>query len=214
MEAGGFRGQALEARGGEGGEHGYGTKGEGTGRTGTQGDVLDTQRRGRSAAAAAAAKMRAAAGGGWRRHTHPRPMDPRDHTDPPRAHGSSSRVRRGSASVPNPPPPPCYTRLEASEACTHHEADGVEDVRLPRPVQTRDRVELRVEATDHGALRVRLEAVHDDLHDAHLVREALREDLRGKRLGRCSSDFWKNRNRKTHFSERKAPRPCTSPSCK
>ena len=87
---------------GRGEEHGDGTKGEGTGRTGTQEDVLNTQRR--SAAAAAAAKMRAAAGGGWRRHTHPRPMDPRDHRTPPRAHGSSSRVRRGSASVPNPPP--------------------------------------------------------------------------------------------------------------
>ena len=41
-----------------------------------------------------------------------------------------------------------------------HKAYRVHDVRLPRPVQARDRSEVSVEGTQLGALRVRLEALH------------------------------------------------------
>ena len=48
-----------------------------------------------------------------------------------------------------------------------HEADAVEDVALPRPVQPRDRVELAIEPADRSPDGVRLEAIEHDLLEVH-----------------------------------------------
>ena len=53
-----------------------------------------------------------------------------------------------------------------------HEADGVEDVGLSAPVQAGHGVELGVPAGDDRPVRVRLEAIEDDLGDVHLCRHA------------------------------------------
>ena len=50
---------------------------------------------------------------------------------------------------------------------TENEADGVEDVGLATAVEARDGVEGLIEARDVGADRVRLEAIDDELFDAH-----------------------------------------------
>ena len=47
------------------------------------------------------------------------------------------------------------------------EADRVEDIRLAAAVESRDGVELMVEAGNDGALGVRLEPVDDDLFYEH-----------------------------------------------
>ena len=51
----------------------------------------------------------------------------------------------------------------------HHEADGVQNVRLTRAVKPRDGVELRIEALDVGPHAVGLETIDDYLCDMHFL---------------------------------------------
>lgn len=48
-----------------------------------------------------------------------------------------------------------------------HEADRVQDVALPGPIQPGDGVKLRIEAMDLGTLAVRFETIDDDGFDVH-----------------------------------------------
>ena len=50
-----------------------------------------------------------------------------------------------------------------------HEADGVQDVTLARSVQTRDGVELRVEARHDCLLCITLKSIDNNLLNIHLL---------------------------------------------
>lgn len=84
-----------------------------------------------------------------------------------------------------------------------HEADGIEDVRLPRSVQTRDGVEEGIESRNHRSSGVGFEPFQADLFDVHGFGEEQNPRIDGRdgrswRRGRRSDGerslgFWRAR---------------------
>jgi hypothetical protein len=76
-----------------------------------------------------------------------------------------------------------------------HKADGVENVGLATSIQTRDGVEIGIEARDDGAIGVRLEAVEDDFFDVHVVLGFVKQttETDKKREEEKKRDRWKKK---------------------